>query len=383
MRVQKGILAILFVALAGPAQAQLLGSLFYSEVEVTLLRPPFLDIQAKRIAFAPATNPEAEELVKACIAEFKAAQKVEVLDRDEVEKGLKAQAFSDSSLADNRTVAELGRQLGPTVLFVLRVDPANVSRTSRSEARAEWKDKYGEVHPSKLVYISKTQVEYRLTLQVADLESGTVYSPQHISTAPSLEQTSDRSNPAFPTETEVRGMAIAQAVAQVRQMLLPSTETQKRVFFDDKDLGLRDAYERLQQKDIPGALAKAKESLAKAKTGAKSRSVIHANYNLGLCHYILGEYASAMPFLTTAREMDSDNKVYRQAADECEQALRRSKEMAQVATRRAAPPMVSPEPSATKGTIEERLERLDALRKKGLITQEDFDKRKTEILGEL
>jgi tetratricopeptide (TPR) repeat protein len=217
-----------------------------------------------------------------------------------------------------------------------------------------------------------------------DLASGRIYSQQRIAVAPSRELSSESGPPEYPSETEVRELAIEQARTQVHRMLLPWTETRKLIFYDDQDFGMKEAYKRLKLKDVPGALAKSRDALTQAKADPriKPKYLGRTNYNLGICHFILGDYASALPFLLAARETDPGHKLFREAVSECERAIQLSAELAKVDKRSAKLEPSAPSTPAG-GTIEERLERLEALRKKGLITQGEYDKRRAEILSEL
>lgn len=376
----------LAMAVGTPIRAQWFDALINPDVEVSLTHPPSLGIKVQRVAFAPVATPAEDELVSACIADLMANSQVEVLDRSNIEKVLKEQKFSNSGLVDEQSTVELGRLLGSPVLLLVSVHNLKVTKTPSRSLKAEWKDSKGKVHPSVTTYTARTQIDYSASVQAVDLASGRVYSQQRIAVSPSREQSSQVFQPEYPSETEVRELAIEQARTQVRRMLLPWTETRKLVFYDDQDFGMKEAYKRLKLKDTLGALAKAQESLAQAKADPRVRPKFlgRTNYNVGMCHFILGDYASAKPFLLAARETDPDHKIFREAAAECERAIQLSEELARVESRSAGTGQpvqrATPTPS---GTIEERLERLESLRKKGLITQGEYDKRRAEILGEL
>lgn len=387
-----GSVSALLFLVGSTAQAQWFDSLINPDVEVALTHPPALGLKVQRVAFAPVATPAADELVSACIEDLTATGQVEVLDRSNIEKVLKEQKFTNSGLVDESSAVELGRLLGSPVLLMVSVHNLKVTRIPNRSTKAEWKDSKGKVHPAVTTYTAKTQVDYSASIQAVDLASGRVYSQQRIAVAPSREQSSETVQPEYPSETEVRELALDQARTQVHRLLLPWTETRKLIFYDDQDYGMKDAYKRLKLKDIMGALAKSREALAQAKGDAKVRAKYlgRTNYNVGICHFILGDYTSALPFLRAARETDAGHKIFREAAEECERAIKLSEEMARVTTRSAALPASTAPPAAqpasqpkAAGTIEERLERLESLRKKGLISQAEYDKRRAEILAEL
>jgi tetratricopeptide (TPR) repeat protein len=233
-------------------------------------------------------------------------------------------------------------------------------------------------------------VDYSASIQAVDLATGKVFSQQRIAVAPSLELASDEGQPEYPSETEVRELAIQQAKTQVHRMLLPWSETRKLTFYDDREYGMKEAYKRLKLKDVLGALRESEQALAKAKADTKVRAKFlgRTNYNVGICHFIQGDYTSAMPYLRAARQTDSEHKIFLEAANECERAIQLSEEMARVEKRSVklnpgTPGSAAPPPANPGGSVEERLERLNNLWKKGLITQQEYDKRKAEILSEL
>lgn len=383
--------AALCLMLGGPVRAQWFDSLINPDVEVSLAHPPGLGIRVQRVAFAPVQTMAADELVSACIADLAATGQVEILDRGNIEKVMREQKFSNSGLVDETSAIELGRLLGSPVLVMISVHNLKVTRTPHSTTKAEWKDSKGKVHPPVTTYVSRTQVDYSASIQAVDLATGRVFSQQRIAVAPSREQSSEEGQPEYPSETEVRELAIDQAKTQVHRMLLPWVETRKLIFYDDREYGMKDAYKRLKLKDVLGALAESQKALglAKADAKAKPKYLGHAYYNVGICHFILGDYASALPYLRAARETDAEHKIYRQAAGECERAIQLSEEMARVEKRsvRLLPSpteaVAAPGSQNPGGTIEERLERLKGLLKKGLITQQEYDKRRAEILSEL
>jgi hypothetical protein len=391
MRTASQLLAVaLCLALGGPVRAQWFDSLINPDVEVVLAHPPGLGIKVQRVAFAPVQTTAADELVSACIVDLTSTGQVEVLDRSNIEKVLKEQKFSNSGLVDEESAIELGRMLGSPLLLMVSVHNLKVTRMPHRSTKPEWKDRKGKIHPAETTYTSRTQVDYSASIQAVDLATGRVFSQQRLAVAPHRENVSDAGQPEYPSETEVRELAINEARTQVHRMLLPWTETRKLIFYDDREYGMKEAYKRLKLKDVLGALTESEKAVAKAKadTNVRAKFLGRTNYNVGICHFILGDYASAMPYLRAARETDAEHKIFLEAAKECERAIQLSEEMVRVEKRSvkinsATPASIAPPPATPGGTVEERLERLNNLRKQGLITQPEYEKRKAEILSEL
>ena len=398
MKFRPAILAV-GICLAVPLSAQFWDKLFNPDVEVTLTHPPGLGIKVKRVAFAPVNTPAADELVSACISDLLAAGELEVLDRANTDKTLSEQKFSNSGLVDSAQAIEMGRLMGSPVLLFVKVFTLKVSQIPLQATRAGYTEK-GEYHAPVTTYTSKTQVELSASVQAVDCATGKIYSQKRLAFSPSLQQSSDQGRPEFPSETQVTEMAMNQARQEVRRMLLTWHEVRKLTFFDDKDYGMKEAFVRLQLKDYPGALGKSLEALDKAKADpkVKPKYLGHASYNVAMCHFILGDYDAAGPYLRGARETDPTQKTYLVASNEMEQAIRLRDEMGKVDSRTArvemapaavapaappAPARADPRPSAAGMSPEDRLDRLEKLRKKGLLSPEEYKERKAAIMKEL
>lgn len=397
MKLRDSILVVGMCATV-PLSAQFWDKLLNPDVQVTLTHPPALGIKVKRVAFAPVTTPAADELVSVCISDLLSSGQIEVLDRANTDKTLSEQKFSNSVLADSASAIEMGRLLGSPVLLFVKVFSLKTTHIPLQSTSAAWTDKKGNYNPPVTSYTSKTQVELSASIQAVDCATGKVYSQQRIAVSPHLKHSSDQGRPEFPNETQVKEIAMNQAKAQVHRMLISWTESRKLTFFDDKDYGMKEAFVRLQLNDYPGALAKSMDALTKAKAdpSVKPKYLGHSNYNVAMCHFILGDYDPAVPLLKAARETDPTQKTYIIATGEIERAIKLRDEMGKVDTRSAkldvpeqpvpiAPPARDTKAVSTVDTasVEDRLERLEKLRKKGLISPQEYKERKATIMKEL
>nr|WP_320133811.1 CsgG/HfaB family protein [uncultured Holophaga sp.] len=373
-----------------PARAQFWEKLVNPEVEVSLVHPPSLGLKVQRLAFAPAPDRASEDLISACIADLSASGGLEILDRGNTERVLREQKFTNSGLVDEATAVSLGRLLGSPVMLFVKVQHLEVKHIPTSSTSAGWKDKKGNYHPPTTTYTSKTQAEFNASVQAVDLASGKVYAQRRIVTTPSLESHSDQGRPEYPSDASVTELAIGQATREVHQMLLSWTEGRRLTFYDDKDYGMKEAHKRLKLGDPEGALQLSLEAVraARADSDAKPKYLGRTNYNAGICHFILGSYPEALPFLSAAREADPDNRIYATAKLECEKALKLMEEMSRVEARSGGPRAGRREERASRsgqeaGNLEERLQRLDKLRSKGLLTPEEYKAKKAEIMKDL
>lgn len=402
-RILPCLVLLLIAGTASPVQAQWFDRLINPDVVVALNHPPSLGIKVKRVAFAPTTTNAADELVSVCLADLSSGSELEILDRGNIEKVLKEQKFSNSGMVDSSTAVELGKLLGSPVLLFVKVFNMKTSYVPLSRTTEGWSDKKGVYHPPVTTYTSKTQVDFSASIQAVDLGTGKIYGQKRIAVAPTREATSDQGRPEYPSETEVREIALSMAKLEVRRMLLSWSESRKLIFYDDKDYGMKEAYKRLMLKDYEGALAKSTEALTQAKADPKlsPKYLGRTNYNVGMCQFILGDYDASLPYLRAARETDPSHKIFMESAEECERAIKLRDEMSQVDAKSARIELEAPKqseapaPSSSKATgeakasasdastAEQRLEKLDKLKKKGLITPQEYKQKRDEIMKEL
>jgi hypothetical protein len=393
--------ALFFIvgAMPMPVHGQFFERLFNPDVVVTLTHPPTLGLKVKRVAFAPTRGEVAEDLISACIEDLSASGELEILDSHNIRKVMREMRLGSSSLADPATAMKMGQMMGSPILLVVKVQRSEIKQIPLKKTSEAWTDKKGVQHPSVTTHTSKTQLEFNASVQTIDLATGRIYNQQRIMTTPFKENVSDKGRPEFPSDTEVMEMAIHHARTEVRRMLLSWTEKKKLIFYDDKDYGMKEAYRRLQADDAPDALRKSMDALsaAKADAGAKSKYVGRSHYNVGMCHFILGDVNQAMVFLKAARDIDSENSIYREAMEECARGLNLQEEMNRVDARSdqifeldlaqepAGQPLISDRTTLTKPseTPEQRLNKLDDLRRKELITPEEYKKKREKILNDL
>jgi len=292
--------------LTSPARAQFWDALINPDVSVTLTHPPGLGLKVQRVAFAPVTSPAAEDLVAACIDDLASTGKLEVLDRGNIEKVLSEQKFSNSGLVDERTAVELGKLLGSTVLLFVKVNRMEVKHLPRTETTPAWTGRDGQFHPAVTTYFARTQVEFAASVQAADLATGKVYSQKRIARSPRVENSSTLGTPEWPSDTQVRELAIGESRTEVTRMLLPWNERRTLIYYDDKDYGMKEAYRKLKAGDTAGALARSMTALdeAAADRKVKTKYLGRTRYNAGMCHFILGQYELALSFLQAARATD-------------------------------------------------------------------------------
>ena len=337
-----------------PVQAQFWSEIANPKVDVRLLHAPDLGLRTGRVAFTPTDYAVSRELSDRLAGELVRDRRAEV-----VEAG--------------RLTAEDGRGLPVLVLVdVHRCRPVH-SRTEK-----ESKDSKGKVTVTRT---ATTTLEFSATLQILEPRSGNVLATRKFEESSPKTTTSTTGVPDLPGDGDLRRTAQAKVIDWLFRTLLPWEETLRVTFFDDDAYAMDRAAARLKDGDSKGALEWASRGEAEARNdrGGKAKFRERAIYNLGVARMVLGNFEEARPRLQEARDMNPDASIFRDTLKECQRAL----EVAAAMDRwERSAPAPSPRDGSRKDP-EQRLMELDRLRKKGLITEADYQRRKDEILREI
>ena len=381
----------LFLLAALPVSAQFWSEIANPKVEAVLTHPPGLGLKIDRVAFMPGRDRNSRELADQLTASVVASRAMEVVDRSHLDAVLKEQELGQSGYLDPATVASLGKLLGPTALVIVNV---NRSEFSRNQATKEerYKDKKG-VEQVRIERRSILALDFSASVQVVDLGTGRIFGAQRLEESPSAFSASYEGWPAYPREGEVRRAAFEAAHGKVMRLLLPWTETRKLTFFDDKEFLMNLAHDRVVMRDYRGALEVALKGLEESKQdkNRKPKYYPRTYYNVGIIHFILGDYDLARPFLSQALEMQPDASIFKTAYKECLEALelqsqlRQSEEHSAASAKPATPaaPPAGTQAPEVKPSPEERLRKLQDLYKKDLLDKKEYEAKKAEILKEL
>jgi len=398
MTLTRTLVLALFVALvlAPPAPAQLLGKLLNPDVTVTLEHPPDLGLTVSRVAFPPAHGDCSTEFVNTLIEDF-VGQGVEVIDRHHLETILQEHDFALSQYVDRSTAAELGRILGPSALVLV-----DVTRCA-TEPRRTYKN-YQTRDGTRRIYYATVKGYFKASVQIADLETGRIFRARTVAAESQLQNESGSGYPEYPSEYRVRDNFLRDARSQVFRLLFPWKERKTLTFFNDDRCNLKEAFQLLKIGDVQGTAARSKQNLEECKTNpkAKKKNLAHAYYNVGMTHMIQGNHEEALDYFRQGYQIKSGS-IFREAIAECQKAQRLTQELQQYETameiameeeaatnggglteRSAAPPTEKSDGSAgPSSSIEDRLEKLKSLLDKGLITEEEFQEKRAEILADL
>lgn len=375
--------ALILLAAALPLSAQFWARLANPSVDVAILHPPELGLKISRVALAPARNPASMELADALTADLLHQRELEVVSKGDVDLLGRAQEMAANGAVDPALVAQLGRALGPVALLAVHVGRADIKH---QESSKDSKDKDGKITATTRTLT--TTLDFDAALQVMDGATGKVLGAVQIRENPSASASSDKGRPTPPDERELRRKVYDVARDRVLRMLLPWSETTKQIFFDDKAYRMDQAAARMQAHDLRGALQLAQTGAAEAEADAAGEAKLRARavYNLGVVSFALGDPATAIPKLRRALEILSDASIFKDALKDAVRAteVRAAYERYQRSGDLTARSMARPQPpSGGTRTPEERLEDLDRLWKKGLISGDEYKAKRAEILKTL
>ena len=338
--------------------------------------------------------------------------RVSVIEREALNEIMAEHNFNQTSYADPTKAAQLGKILGPSALVIVNVDDCNPSQQPLFD---DSKNFNGTITRT---FISKTRFSLEGSIRVTDLTTGEVLQTQSFQSKPEKQNTATNGQPEYPPVDEVKDIAMRGAQAQVHNMFFPWIEYKQEVFYDDKECGLKEAYELLKRGDHDGALQMTQSSLEQCKgEHKKEKTLPRAYYDAGLAACMQADYDKAKGLFSSAMQEKGADAVAAASAD-CNRAQQSAVQLKdyldrlekvpkpeaitaadknpppgqitplQTTGRSPVEPPTVPTPVANAGvqpklSVEERLKQLDDLLRKKLISQKDYDSKKAEILKDL
>ena len=381
-------------ALLPAANAQFWDKLTKPQITVHLTHPPQLGLLIRKVAFGPANGPCADEVMDRLAATL-IASGVEVVDQRSLQAVLAQQNLTFNGYVDPQSAVQMGKLLGPSVLISVRV-----SRCEPEKHRS-FSDKTNDDNTVTRTYKSVMQEHLRGSLQTVDLATGKIFSAAPITQDEELANQSTERQPEFPSEEAVHDQAIAHVASDASKMFVKWNEDKQLFFFNDKECNLALAFAILKSGVFNGTVRQSEENIVtcKALPKVKDSTMAHAYYNAGLAYLLVNDHARAIAYLTESQRLKGGD-IVTQTIDEANNSARLNAEMQRVeaqtqafehAQGQAAPaaqfaPIAPPAPLGAKppaDSVEERLTKIDALFKKGLISREEYEAKKKEILKDL
>jgi tetratricopeptide (TPR) repeat protein len=121
----------------------------------------------------------------------------------------------------------------------------------------------------------------------------------------------------------------------------------------------------------------------------KPATLAHAYYNLGMTQFLLDDYDAALDALSKAIRLDGGSIItdgmatVRRARTLAQQVEAQERLASAAAGNTPAPRAQGTATSGGKGTPEERLQKLNELHQKGVVTDDEYTAKRAEILKEM
>lgn len=366
-----------------------------SQITVTIPHDAQVKTPMQQVAFAEPAGKCADLLTDSLVADFATSGAV-VIDRINFKRIMAEHKLNLTGAINEKTAAKIGRLIGAGSLVFVKVHDCTSYRAKENRNSLNGLG-------VKRTQVPTTRGSIKASIQIVNLTTGVTAAAKVINAAASLSADEvDKSRASrvkdaamsffngaaqydeYPADEEMQTLLFADAVQQVHRLLFPWTETRQFLFYDDSECSLQAAYRLMQNADYAGAAREAQASLDTCKSGSvKPVTLARAHYNRAMTYYMADDYGNALTHLAQAVQL-APNKVFTDAIAACNrsrsEALARGDKPPQEA--KAQPKMTASAPEA-KPTPEERLRRLDDLHNKKLISDEEYARRRKEILAEL
>jgi len=362
---------------------KMVGNVVSPKFDLDIQHPPAVPLKVTTVALAKPEGQCAEDLATRVEEDFVSAG-VTVIDRQRFEDVLAEHKLQVSALVDQKTAAKVGALLGAQALVFLKVLDCHEGKGQQSLGT----DKKGI---SSYNYV--VQGTLSGSVRVVSLTTGQVLASQRFEGAGEAS-----SFQGYPDPTVAMGKAETNAAFSVHKLLLPWKETKHIVFYSDSQCSLKTASNMLKSRDIDGALEQSEKNLSGCPADPKIKPAIlaHAYYNLGILQFMKDDFDGALANLNKALELDS-TKVYTDAIADCKRARELSAAVtnyqeslhagaASSAPKTEAKPIKLADarkstPPAGTPSVADRLSNLDDLLKKKLISQDEYNAKRAQILG--
>ena len=376
-------LLVLILTAALPLSAQFWARLANPTIEVDILHPPELGLKLSRVTLAPARSQASVELAKSLAMDLLHQRDLEVVAKGEMDLLDRAQEMVARGAVDPALVAQLGRALGPVALLTVQVDRAELKH---QESSKDTKDRDGKI--TSTTRTLTTTLDFEANIYVVDGATGKILGVAKVRESPSESISSDKGRPLPPDGRALRRRVFDVARDRVIRLLLPWSETTQQVYFDDKAYRMDQTATLMKARDLQVAHRLAESGAADAEADAAGEAKLRARaiYDLGMVAFAEGKPASALPRFRRALELLPDASIFKDALKDAQRAVeissaydryQRSPDLT------ARVPAVSVPSTGETRTLEDRLEELERLRKKGLLSEDEYKTKRAELLKSL
>ena len=367
-------------------------------VTVSYDQPPTVGIQFQELTFADAVDTCARMIVDGATQRL-LSKGIDVSDRQQLRNVLLEPQFQAPGLR--------GIQVA-TALVVVKAPRCTYERDREKKKIRNYSKEKGSEDEYRYEYFATTSYYIDGSIGVIDASTRKVILTEPIRTSISETNKDDDGYPKYPPAAELEKRALQEAVDQVSAVLTTTRQEVKVRFFDDKSCGLKDGHRLVVGGDLEGALRFVQDSLESCKmtSAKKTKRLARAYHNVGVLQMMLNDHESAFQSLQSAVQLHDGRNIRRafafsrkakESVAKAKQVEDRTREMNEQLLRAAqAAPSGSETPVATvpaspaaqdsdslTDQLAERLRKLGVLFKQGLITEADYEAKKTEILSDL
>ena len=285
------------------SKAQLFDMLSNPQITLNLVHPPTMGIKVNKIAFAPPTGRCSDQIINDLISDF-VNNNVEVIDRNKVESILSEHNYSNGGYIDQATATAIRKNSGASALVFVRVERCTTQQ-DKSTGNVNQYDSKTKKNFSVKMFYAKNRAFLKASIQTVDLASGRTFAAQTFDYSPEKVNQSDRGFPEFPSDFDVQDIAYRMLVSDVHNMFISWTEAKTLYFYDDKECGLKAAYQALKSNDLEQAFNLSQQALETSKNtpGTKDKVLGHVNYNMGMCYMLKYDFDKALDYLREAAKL--------------------------------------------------------------------------------
>jgi len=307
------------LGLSTVTRAQFFDELSNPQVTVNIVHPPGLGLKINKVAFNTATGNCSEQINDALIQDF-VNSKVDVIDRANLNAILAEHNLNSSGYIDQANAVALGKIIGPSALITAKVLRCETKREKLTGTEERYDSKTKRNYPVKY-YISRLTIFLKVSVQTVDLTTGRIFAAKVFDYAPYQETKSYDGIPEPPSEFECQERAYKVFTFDVHKLFFAWTEPVLLYFFDDKDGGLKQAYQALKAGDLEGTYKLSVQNLENCKhiAGIKPKLLAHAYYNLGMSYMIQNDFDKAIENFQQAQLLKPGN-IISSAVSDCVKA---------------------------------------------------------------
>lgn len=189
--------------------------------------------------------------------------------------------------------ALLSRDLAANGFAVATDGPADAVRVAVDVSRCEGRPREAMLGPGlPAMHISRTEGRFQARIRVFDGANRREIASKEIRGEAQQQNESPTGVPEYPAPSEIRQMAISNALASARTLFAPWIDRRELPIMDNKECNLRQAYDAVKGGDYPGFLRLSRGNVEACIENPKAAGA--AWYNLGVALVLAGKHQEAV-----------------------------------------------------------------------------------------